>query len=95
MEIKTDDMLAHRKGHIELPLGALRDELPLIQRIMCGAVIVRAESVYMRDVMVYDLMHPEFRVIGFGERAPTYDVEIETDDESGDVTTINFIEREG
>ncbi len=95
MEIQSPEDLPHRKGHIELPLASLRDELPLIQRIMCGAVIVRAESVYMRDVMVYDLMHPEFRVIGMGEVAPTYDVEIDTDDESGEITEINFIERIG
>lgn len=95
MNMKTDDLLQHRKGHIELPLSALRDELPLIQRILCGAVVVRAESVYMRDVMVYDLMHPEFNVIGIGQIAPTYDVEIDTDDESGEITEINFLERVG
>lgn len=82
-----------RKGKIEISHDVIQDEPELVQAVLNGALIVRAESHVMTNSIHYDLYHPEFREVEAGELVPHYDVQIETDDDTGELKGIEFIER--
>jgi len=82
-----------RKGIIELPYRMFNPrDLYVVHAAMRDVLVMRCEILHMADVMRYEGYCPHFRALEPGEMMPTYDVEVD-EDENGVINEVIFHER--
>lgn len=82
-----------RRGVLRIRGAFLIENLKVFQLVFSGSVVFKAEHNLMHDEMEYHLVHPEFRLLDENEISPTYDISIDTDEDTGEVSRVNFHER--
>jgi hypothetical protein len=61
-----------RLGKVSVTDDMLRNALDEFTMMMAGAVVLRAEYLYIDNCIEYHLWHPLFPVISVGQVLPTY-----------------------
>lgn len=81
--------ILNRKGFFKISRSTIDKHPEAVMMVMARCVVVRAESLFIYDVVEYHAYSPEFNVVQEGALAPEYRI-VTTEDEAGSIS-IMFI----
>lgn len=86
--------LLERKGKVRLSADVITIQPDIVVKAFEGSIVVRAEMQWIDNSIEYVLLHPKFDMVNVGEVIPEYDIVIDTDDETGELVSIEYLRKE-
>ncbi len=84
--------LLDKKGRVQIQHQILRKNLEVARLIFDKIYVLRAESLFTEDVILYDCLCEDFRELKIGDKIPDYNILIDFNKDL-DTFTVRFVDK--